>query len=402
MVHNRYRERGGEESVYEAESRLLEAYGHHVIRYEQDSRETEDVSAVRLAARSVWSVGDHREIGDIVRREQVRVAHFHNTFPLISPAAHHAARGAGAAVVQTLHNFRLLCPGGLFLRDGAPCEKCLGRAVPWPAIVHRCYRDSAAASTVVTGMLTAHRVMRTWQTQVDAFIALSRFARERFVAGGLPADRMHVSGGGMELPAGMQATSTGIVPGAAAAAGAYFLYVGRLEQEKGVGVLLDAWQRLSQDVELRIIGDGGLRERVTAAAAADTRIRWLGATPRDQVLEQMRGAYALVFPSLCYENFPGVLAEAQAMALPVIASALGSGAEVVTDGKFGVLFDAGDAMALAAAVVSLRSDPEQRARLAVRARARYEETLTPDRVHGRLLNIYESALAHRHGSTEDT
>jgi glycosyltransferase involved in cell wall biosynthesis len=389
LAHNRYLERGGEDAAYELEAGLLEEFGHRVVRYERDNRAIAAMGSARLAARTVWSVDDYRELGDLVRREGVAVVHFHNTFPLISPAAHHAARRAGAAVVQTLHNFRLLCPGALFLRDGAPCEKCLGRAVPWPAVAHRCYRGSAAATGVLAGMLTAHRALRTWHTQVDAFIALSRFARDRFLAGGLPAERTYVSGGSVAVPEAADMT-------VAEAPGAHFLFVGRLAPEKGVDVMLDAWRQLPQDVELRIIGDGPLRDQVEQAAAHDARIRPLGALPRAEVFRQMRSAYALVFPSLCYENYPGVLAEAQAAGLPAVASRLGSSAEIVEDGGFGVLFEPGAAAALAAAVLTLQQDPARRAGLAARARARYEEQLTPRQCHARLLGIYEHALARRH------
>jgi glycosyltransferase involved in cell wall biosynthesis len=390
LVHNRYRERGGEDSVYEAEARLLERFGHRVLRYERDNREIADMGAGPLALRTVWSPRDRREVADIVRQERVDVAHFHNTLPLISPAALYGARAAGAAVVQTLHNFRLLCPAGLFLRNNAACEKCLGRAVPWPAMAHRCYRSSFAASGVLTGMLTVHRALRTWQRQVDAFIVLSRFARERFIAGGLPAERLVLGGGVVEIDD--QTTAAPPEPGS------HFLYVGRLATEKGMAVLLRAWESVPDDIRLHIIGDGPLREHVTRAAGRDSRIRWLGSLPREAVLNEMQRAYALVFPSLCYENSPSVLAEAQAMALPVIASRQGSGAEIVQDGGFGTLFEPGDALGLAAAVLRLAQSPPERAVLSRLARARYEELLTPERCYDRLLRTYEGALARRHAA----
>jgi glycosyltransferase involved in cell wall biosynthesis len=390
LVHNRYLERGGEDVVYEAEGRLLESNGHRVIRYERDNREIAGVGAAPLALRTIWSSGDRREVADIVRRERVDVAHFHNTLPLISPAALHGARAAGAAVVQTLHNFRLLCPAGLFLRDNAACEKCLGRAVPWPAVAHRCYRGSYAASGVLASMLTTHRALRTWQKQVDAFIVLSRFARERFVAGGLPAERMVLGGGMVEITGGLTAAGQGT--------GSHFLYVGRLATEKGLTVLLRAWESVPGDIDLHIVGDGPLREHVIQAAGRDSRIRWLGSLPREAVLHEMQGAYALVFPTLCYENFPSVLAEAQAVALPVIASRLGSGAEIVEDGGFGTLFEPGDAPGLGAAVATLARAPQEREALSRRARARYEAMLTPEQCHSRLLRTYEGALARRHAA----
>jgi glycosyltransferase involved in cell wall biosynthesis len=386
LVHNRYLERGGEDTAYEAEGALLERFGHRVLRYERDNREVAGIGAGRLAARTVWSTQDHRDVGRVVSGEGVDVVHFHNTLPLISPAAHYAARAAGAAVVQTLHNFRLLCAGGLFLRDGAPCEKCLGLAVPWPAVAHRCYRSSAAASGAIAGMQVAHRALRTWHRQVDAFIVLSSFARQRFLAGGIPAERLFVKTGVMEEVAAPDA----------AGRGSHFLYVGRLAAEKGIGVLLDAWTRLPRDCELRIIGDGPLRSAVEHAAGRDPRIQYLGPQPRDEVLRAMAQAGALVFPSLCYENYPGVLAEAQAAGLPVLASRLGSGGEIVAEAGCGILFEASDAAALADAAVRLRQDPPLRAEFGRRGRAAYETRLAPGHAYQRLVDIYDCALRHRH------
>jgi glycosyltransferase involved in cell wall biosynthesis len=388
LVHNRYLERGGEDSAFETEAALLEGFGHRVLLYERDNREIASLAPALVALRTVWSRQDHREVGELVRREAVDIVHFHNTFPLISPAAHHAARQAGAAVVQTLHNFRLLCPAAVFLRDGAPCEKCLGKAVPWPAIAHRCYRGSAAATTVLTGMLTTHRALGTWRTQVDAFIALSNFARDRFVAGGLPAQRVHVSGG--VLPERVTPPSSHD-----AAPDAPFLFVGRLAAEKGIQSLLDGWQKLEGDYRLDIIGDGPLSAVVTAAAAADRRIRWHRSLPREQVLDAMRSARALVFPSICYENYPAVLAEAQACSLPVIAGDLGSGGEIVSSGGFGLLFDPSDAEGLASAVSTFARDATARSRFSERAFASYLANLTPERWYGRLATIYEHALEAR-------
>jgi glycosyltransferase involved in cell wall biosynthesis len=395
LVHNRYLERGGEDSAFETEAALLEAFGHRVLLYERDNREIASLNQAHVALRTVWSRQDYREIADLVRREQIDVVHFHNTFPLISPAAHHAARHAGAAVVQTLHNFRLLCPAAVFMRDGAACEDCLGKSVPWPAIAHRCYRGSAAATTVLAGMLTTHRVVGTWRTQVDAFIALSDFARDRFIAGGLPADRVHVSGGVL---------AERVAPPARyeAAAGAPFLYVGRLSAEKGVETLLAGWSSLQADWRLDIIGDGPLGHLVGAAVGRDPRIRWHRALPREQVLGAMGGARALIFPSICYENYPAVLAEAQASGLPVIASDLGSGGEIVRNGEFGVLFDAGKGDALAAAVLAFDADAAARSRFSECAYTRYLAELTPERWHSRLASIYERALQVRGSKSRPT
>lgn len=390
LVHNRYRERGGEDAVYEAEGRLLESRGHTVWRHERDNREVPASGGAGTALRAFWSREDRRAVGDVVRRNRIQVVHVHNTLPLVSPSVYGAARKAGAAVVQTLHNFRLMCVNGLLLRDGAPCEACVGHGVAWRGIVHRCYRGSRGASAAVAATVAAHRALGTWHRQVDAYIALSRFARDRFVAGGLPARRITVRGGFVQGP----------FPDPAAAPERHFLYVGRLAEEKGVRLLLDAWRGLGDGAghgapPLRIVGDGPLRADVEAAAAGNPALRWLGALPRARVLEEMGRAWALVFPSVCYEHFPGVLGETRAMGLPVVASRVGSVAEVVEASGAGVLVPPGDAWALAAAVAALAADPSRRAALSAQARESYRTSLTPDHAYRTLLAVYRQAREWR-------
>lgn len=383
LVHNRYRESGGEDAVYEAEASLLEANGHRVLRYERHNDELANASRLGMAADAIWNRRVHSEVEKLLERERPNIVHVHNIQAVISPAVHHAAHRSGAAVVQTLHNFRLLCPGGLFLRDGAPCEACLGAAVPWRAVAHACYRNDRAASAVVAGVLVAHRALGTWHRQVDALVALSEFARDRFVAGGLPADRLHVKGGFVDPD-----------PGVGSHAGDEWLYVGRLSPEKGIGMLLEAWRRLERPARLAIAGDGPMAPAVRAAAAADPHIEWLGALPREQVLERMKAARALVLPSVCYENFPTVLAEAYATGLPVVASDIGSLRELVEEGVTGRRFEAGDAGALAAVVQALDGGPVL-AELGRRARTAWLERYTAAAAYARLLEIYRSALSRR-------
>lgn len=388
LVHNRYKERGGEDAVFEAEAALLEARGHRVLRLERHNDEADGMGRLALGRATIWSRDGYRDVAEVVRRERPGVVHFHNTVPLVSPSAYYAARRGGAAVVQTLHNFRLLCPGGMFLRDGRACEDCLGRAVPLPGLVHACYRGSRAATAAVAGMLTVHRALGTWTRQVDRYIALSEFARGKFVQGGLPAERIRVKPGFVDPDPGVGPHDADV-----------FLFVGRLSEEKGVRTLLDAWQRLEGAFRLQIVGDGALAELVAEACRADARIEWLGRQPRERVLERMARARALVLPSECYENFPGVIAEAYATGLPVIASASGSVVELVEEGGTGFRFPPGDAAALAARVREAAGDPGRLGRMGVTARERFGARYTAEHVYGRLMEIYREATAQRADDT---
>ncbi|MGE3934275.1 MAG: glycosyltransferase, partial [Rhodospirillaceae bacterium] len=300
----------------------------------------------------------------------------HNTFPLISPAVYAAARDGGAAVVQTLHNFRTLCVKAQLLRDGAVCEDCVGRAVPWPGVVHRCYRDSLVASGAAATMLTVHRAAGTWRRAVDRYVALTGFARDKFVAGGLPAARIAVKPNFLDSPApaaaGPEARSGG-------------LFVGRLSPEKGIGVLAAALAR--GPVPLRIAGEGP----VAVAAAPDLTL--LGRIDAGAVAREMAAAAYLVVPSVWYEGFPMVIVEAFARGLPVIASRIGSLAEIVEDGVTGLLAAPGDAADLAAKMRWAHEHPGEMAAMGRAARARYEALYTPERNYAMLMEIYAAARA---------
>lgn len=389
VIHNRYQHRGGEDVACEAETRLLQTAGHAVIQYVRSNTELNDGSFLHYlsaAAGTVWSRHSYRELRELLFREKPDIAHFHNTFPLISPSAYYACADAGVPVVQTLHNYRLICPNAYFLRNGRVCQQCLGRTVPWPGVLHACYRQSRPASAVVATMLAAHHIFQTWQNQVAAYIALTEFARQKFIAGGLPAEKVFVKPNFVERDPGPQPQQI---------SGDYALYVGRLSDEKGIRPLLAAWAQLRQEIPLKIAGDGPLREelalelsRVSAARA----VRWLGAVPQSEILGLMRGARFLVVPSICFENFPLAIAEAFASALPVIASRLGAMAEIVADGETGLHFAPGDPNDLAAKAEWAWTHPGEMAAMGLRARAVFEEKYSPASALGNLESIYGCAL----------
>ncbi len=387
VVHNFYQQPGGEDRCLEAEVAMLRANGHEVVQYTADNDAIDGMSRLAAAARTVWSRPAARDVRALIRAHRPAVAHFHNTFPLVSPAAYYACHAEGVPVVQTLHNFRLLCPNALFFRDGRVCEDCLGRAVPWPGVVHGCYRGSRAATAAVAAMLAAHRALGTWRDKVDVYVALTEASRQKFIAGGLPADKLAVKPNFLDSD-----------PGPGTGAGGYAVFVGRLSAEKGVGTLLTAWHALAGEVPLKVVGDGPLADRVAAAAAGNPGVEWLKSQPPDAVYRLIGGAAFLVLPSECYENFPRVAVEAMALGTPVIASRLGAMAEVVADGRTGLHFEPGDAAALAAAVRRLRDDPAARGRMRQAARREYEERYTAEANHDALMAIYDRATRTATGS----
>jgi glycosyltransferase involved in cell wall biosynthesis len=398
LCHAYYTQRGGEDQSFEEERSLLLAGGHEVFEYIRDNDELKRMNALTTAANTLWNRSAARDVGRMVEQHRPDVVHITNTFPLISPAVCIAARKRGAAVVQALRNYRLICSGAYLMRDGRPCEECLGRLVPWPAIINRCYRDSTAATAAVAAMQLVHRAAGTWRRSIDAFFTLTEFARQRFIEAGFPAGKLHVKNNCVHPD-----------PEAGSGSGKYVVFAGRLSPEKGVATLLDAWQRDATLPPLQIIGDGPLAPAVQAAVRSDSRITWRGRLESSGVHASLQDAGILVMPSVWYETFGRTIAEAYACGTPVAASDLGAMAELVAEGVTGTLFRPGDAASLALAIHRLTDlSPMDIASMRVRARNEFEVRYSPGRCYRRLIEIYESALRQRwsseavHKSRRDT
>lgn len=382
VAHNFYQQPGGEDQVFADEIRLLQNAGHEVHRFTLHNDAVRSYSRIGLARATLWNRLAATELGRLASSVRAEVVHFHNTFPLMSPAAYGAARAAGAAVVQTLHNYRLLCPGANFFRDGRTCEACLSKRFAWPGVVHGCYRGSRAATAVAAAMLAAHRIRGTWTHDVDAYIALTQFARGKLIAGGLPPERIFVKPNFVD-PA----------PQPGEGRGGYALFVGRLSAEKGVANLLAAWRRLGGTVPLKIAGDGPLADQVRAAAESDRSLDWLGSQSLEKVHQLLGDASFLVCASACYEGLPKTIVEAYAKGTPVLAPRLGAMAEVVDHGRTGLHFEPGDAASLAAQAQSLAADASRREQMRREARAEFEVRYGAPQNYDMLMNIYRRAAA---------
>jgi glycosyltransferase involved in cell wall biosynthesis len=377
VAHNFYQQAGGEDQVFADETALLESHGHTVARHTVHNDEVANLGRLTLAGRTIWNRQSHRELFELVQRERADVVHFHNTFPLLSPSVYSAARSAGAAVVQTLHNYRLICPTAILYRNEKVCEDCMNRKAPWPAVVHRCYRGSFGASMVTAAMLSVHQSRGTFANDVDAYIALTEFAKAKFVQGGMPVDKITV-----------KPNFVGPDPGVGEGRGNFCLFVGRLTEAKGIDVLLKAWKLLPDPIELKIAGDGELAPHVRDAAASNPRIHFVGRLPSDQINDLMGKATALIFPSVWYEGLPKTILEAYARGTPVIASRLGSMIELVRDGITGAHFTANDPADLAATVAGLlASGTLPTMRTAVREY--YLSKYTAEANYRMLMDVYE-------------
>lgn len=394
VAHNYYRFRGGEATVFESEVALLKAHGHEVLTFTRDNQHivVNNVGqTLRLLRTTLSSPETARELPRIIEAFRPDVAHFHNTLPLISPVVYRLCQQHGVPVVQTLHNYRLMCPVSTFYRDGELCELCSGKRVPWPAVRYHCYRDSTVQSVVISTMLATHWAVGTWQRRVDLYVALTEFARQKHIDGGLPADRIVVKPNFVDgdLP-----------PRDPDTPGGFCLFVGRLSTEKGIRTLLDAWAQID-DIPIYVVGTGPLAEEVAHhPAVTGGNVTVLGRIDREHVLAFMREARLLVFPSEWYEGFPLTVLEAYASGLPVLAANRGAAGELVVDGETGFLFEPGNADDLIARVREAWPQHERLQAMGRNARAVFEASYTPEKNYAMLMDVYRKAIG-RHGPPEE-
>lgn len=387
MFHCYYQWSGGEDSVFDAERELLRSRGVEVVTYVVRNDVLSDMSfgqKARIAVETVWNRSEYWKIREFLRRERVDVAHFHNTFPLLSPAAYAAAQDEDVGVVQTLHNYRLLCPNAQFRRDNRVCEDCKGKTFPAPAILHSCYRNSRATTSVVAGMLAANHVLGTWDKLVDSYIALTEFGRQKFIEGGFPAERIVVKPN-FVFPD----------PGMGRGDGGFALFAGRHSEEKGIDVLIDAWRLLRNPMPLKILGEGPLTQKLKESAKNLSWVEFMGRVSESEKVRLRSQAAFLVFPSVWYEGFPMVIAEALSSGVPVISSGMGSMTSIIQDGRNGVLFEPGNPDNLAKKIDELVASPEKLLKMRVEARRDAEEKYSIGRNFEQLVGIYRSVIEKR-------
>ncbi len=385
LVHNGYQQPGGEDVVFDQEHQMLKNAGHDTVLYRRSNWDVNEYRGLRkivLAKRTVWASDTKREFLQLLQSEKPEVVHVHNTFVMISPSIYSACREAGVPVVQTLHNYRLLCPSATLFRDGKICEDCVTGSL-LRGVQHACYHDSRSATAVVALMLATHRLRGTWQNEIACFVALTEFSRQKLIEGGLPAEKIMVKPNFVHPD-----------PAARTGDGDYALFVGRLSPEKRVSTVLAAWKQLQFPVPLLVLGGGPEQTQLQAQAVHDglTHIRFLGQVPREQTIAAINNARFLVFSSEWYENFPVTIAEAFACATPVLASRMGAMQEIVSDGRTGLHFSAGDSEDLARKVEWAWTHRDEMRAMGVGARTEYETKYTAEKNYPLLMEIYRKAI----------
>lgn len=384
MLHNRYLVPGGEDQSTAAEVALLSDYGCQVELLEEDNRRIDRLGKSRTAVRTLWSSESFHRVQAALQRGSFDILHVQNFFPLWSPSVYYAAARCGVPVVQTLHNYRLMCVNSIFFRDNRICEDCLGRVFPWPGVVHACYRESRPGSAAVAGMIGLHNMLGTWARKVDVYIAVSEFAREKYIAGGLPPGKIVVR------PNFLHPT-----PALGAGGGGYCLFVGRLSPEKGIATMLEAWKAAQAPLPLKIVGAGPLRELVNAASRVSPAIEYLGSKQPGEVLDLMRAAEFLVFPSAWHETMGRVVMEAFAVGTPVLASRIGPLASMVVPGETGLHFSPGDVSELSQQLDWCARNLHELRRFRAQARKTFEAKYAGAASAKLLLAIYRQARESR-------
>ncbi|HJW57790.1 MAG TPA: glycosyltransferase family 4 protein [Burkholderiaceae bacterium] len=380
VAHNAYQFSGGEDAVVDAEIALLRGYGHDVEVYRRHNNELKNMSRIQAAVSAIWSRRSTIEMERIINVFKPNVIHAHNIFPLISPSIFWLSARKNIPILQTLHNFRLLCPQATFLRNGHVCEDCLGK-MPWRAIPRKCYRNSVLQSGLAVGVTGLHRILGTYHHRTTHYIVPSVFCRDKFVAAGLPAQYFSIKPNFAASPKEpIWTTRKGGV------------FIGRLSPEKGLNVLFAALKK-SNSFHIQIAGSGPLENSVINTFGKN----YLGHLSHEQIMALLQGAQFLLAPSISYETFGLALIEAFACGTPVIASRHGAFADLVTDGVTGLLFNPGDAHDLAEKIAWAESHPDKMLEMGQSARIDYEAKYTPQHNYKLLIRIYENAINTAHG-----
>jgi glycosyltransferase involved in cell wall biosynthesis len=383
LIHNKYQQAGGEDAVFHAEEQMLSQNRHLVetLVFQNDGLKT-FWDKLRAGLAVIYNAASARAVRSKILEFGPDVIHVHNFFPIASPSIFFAAREFNVPVVVTLHNYRLICPSATLYNNNRIYEDSVHTVCPLKAIVDRVYRHSFFQTAAVVLMTTIHSLLGTWRNKIALYIALTQFSKGKFLeaAIGIPAEKLVVK------PNFVSDCGRGQI-----ARENYFLYVGRLTEEKGIRTLLEATERLS--FRLVIIGDGPLKSLVTAFAANNPNIHYLGFQRHEVVLKHMKECKALIFPSLWYEGFPITLVEALCTGTVVIASELGSMAEIIEDGVNGLHFQPGNAGDLVRRLGEVNSQPEQVRSLSAKARLTYLDRFTPEENCAMLIGIYKRAAA---------
>ncbi len=387
LIHNFYQSSSpsGEDVVFKNEVELLRRNNIDVVTYTKHNDEIMGYGLwdkAFLPFRNIWSLKTYKELKKLIKKEKPDIAHFHNIWYLISPSAYYACKEMGVPIIQSLHNQRIFCPKATIYRNGQVCTQCANRIVPLPALRYRCFKNSLYKTAGITLTISIHNVMSTWKKFIDIYIVFTNFYLKRFVEWGLPSEKIVVKPHFVYPDPGYSSNLKG----------RYALFIGRLSLEKGIRTLIAAWKNLSS-VPLVIVGSGVLQRDVYQFAAHYPNVKLLSNISRQELFKIIQRARFLIWPSEgWYENFGLVAIESFACGKPVIASWLGAMAELVEDGKTGLLFEPGNPKDLASKIKWMLEHEDECIQMGKNARKVFEEKYTAEKNFEILMHIYQKVL----------
>lgn len=379
MIHNFYQIGGGEHTVFNNEFELLKKNGHKVITYTRDNKEINNslLKKLLLPFTTIWSFKTYRDIKKIIKEEQIDVVHCHNTFPLISPSIYYASRKMKIPVIQTIHNFRFICPNALFYRNGKICEECLVNNNFKSALKHKCYRNSKLQTLIVILMLKIHRKLGTYK-KIN-YIFLTEFNKSKF------SNLIDINKGNVfikpnfvekkfdfERPTKLNNT---------------FVFMGRLDENKGIKFLVDTWKDI-KNYELHIYGEGAYKDYVINALETNENIKYYGFQKQETIFEDLSKSYGLIIASTCYEGFPMTIAESCSFGIPVLSVDVGNHASIVSGAQAGCLYKLNDNNSFKEKLEEMIKNNKE---YSDNARKYYENVLSPEKNYKELTDIYERA-----------
>jgi glycosyltransferase involved in cell wall biosynthesis len=378
LAHNKYQQPGGEDVVFDQEAKLLSESGHDINKFVVSN---ESIEGLISKADAFLNILENRriveEFAERVSSFKPDIVHFHNFFPRLSPGAVSYVLERKIPTLQTLHNFRHVCANGMFLRHNSICQLCLNKPMRIPALIHRCYRHSSLATFAVTRV--GRRFRQLFDSHPDhlTLVALTKFARKQMIDDGYSPDRI--------------LTKPNSVPDAGA--GPHMrdrrvLFVGRLSVEKGADFLIHLANSI--DATFEIIGDGPEAERLRTSAPSNVVFR--GRLDHHDVLERIKTAAVVAVPSRWFEGFPMIVAEAFSAGTPVIASRIGSLAEIVEDDISGITVEPDNHQSWKQAIERILNDPLLARSLGHGARLAFEGNYTSQHNLRCLVGIYSGAI----------
>lgn len=381
LVHNYYKIPGGEDTVVSNEKRLLEQYGHQVVLYTRSNQELDSFyvwQKIMLPFAVLFSLRTYREVKHLIKKEKIDIVHVHNTLSLISPSVYYAAFSCKVPVIQTIHNFRLLCPAATFVRDEKICEDCVEHGLGC-AVRHNCYRGSKVQTLMSASVLKLHRILGTYRKLF--YICLTDFNKEKLLLLNrngktlVREEQIFVKPNFVWRPETEKTEKK-----------EQYIYIGRLDKLKGIHVLLQAWKEFPEK-ELLICGSGPEEEWIEWYLKENhmEQVKLMGQLPHEKVLKLLAQSKALVLPTLWYEGQPMVILESYAVGTPVLASNIGNTGNMVIPGVTGIRFIPGDPEDLKRAVRELEKTEEWS------TESVYEKLYTPEESYEKLKQIYDYA-----------